>query len=364
MQKKKILFIVHHRLQRSPGQRFRFEQYLPALREAGYEVEISNILSEKDDKIFYSSGNYLGKFRIMAQSFIQRMTDAQRSKEFDVVFVYREAFMLGTILFEGLFAQSSAKLVFDFDDSIWINDTSEGNKNLSWMKNPDKTRGIIKLADTVIVGNEYLANYSHQFNPQTVIIPTTIDTSYHKPLPDKSHRATVCIGWTGTSTTLRHFIDIEPVLLQIKQKYGDRVCFKLINNVEYRNHDLELETTQWSLDREIEDLSDIDIGIMPLPDDQWAKGKCGFKGLQYMALEIPTIMSPVGVNTSIIQHGENGYLASSPEEWLSTLSMLIESAELRRTIGQNGRKTIIEHYSVESMKDRYVELFDNLISSK
>lgn len=361
MPKKKILFIVHHRLQRSPGQRFRFEQYLDALREDGFEVEISNILSEKDDRIFYSSGNYWGKFRIMIQSFFHRMADVQRCKQFDVVFVYREAFMLGTILFEGLFAQSSAKLVFDFDDSIWINDTSEGNKNLSWLKNPDKTRSIIKLADTVIVGNEYLADYARQFNPRTVVIPTTIDTSYHKPLHEKMATETVFIGWTGTSTTLRHFIAIEPVLIRLKTKYGDRLRFKLINNAQYHNDALCLETTPWTLSREIEDLMDIDIGIMPLPDDQWAKGKCGFKGLQYMALEISTVMSPVGVNTNIIQHGENGFLANSDEEWFQVLSQLIDSTELRQSIGKNGRQTIIDKYSVESYKERYVSLFNSLI---
>ena len=361
MPKKKILFIVHHRLQRSPGQRFRFEQYLDALREDGFEVEISNILSEKDDRIFYSSGNYWGKFRIMIQSFFHRMADVQRCKQVDVVFVYREAFMLGTILFEGLFAQSSAKLVFDFDDSIWINDTSEGNKNLSWLKNPDKTRSIIKLADTVIVGNEYLADYARQFNPRTVVIPTTIDTSYHKPLHEKMATETVCIGWTGTSTTLRHFIAIEPVLIRLKTKYGDRLRFKLINNAQYHNDALCLETTPWTLSREIEDLMDIDIGIMPLPDDQWAKGKCGFKGLQYMALEIPTVMSPVGVNTNIIQHGANGFLASSEDEWFQVLTQLIDSAELRHLIGKNGRQTIIDTYSVESYKQRYVSLFNSLI---
>lgn len=362
MRKKKILFIVHHRLQRSPGQRFRFEQYLEALQNDGFEIEISNILSEKDDRIFYSSGNYLGKFWIMIKSFFHRMSDAQRCKQFDIVFVYREAFMLGTILFEGLFAQSRAKLIFDFDDSIWINDTSEGNKNLSWLKNPDKTRSIIKLADTVIVGNEYLAEYSRQYNPRTVIIPTTIDTSYHKPQQLRPLRENVCIGWTGTSTTLRHFTDIEPVLLRIKSKYGERVRFKLINNAQYSNNKLGLETTPWTLNREIEDLMDIDIGIMPLPDDQWAKGKCGFKGLQYMALEIPTVMSPVGVNTAIIQHGENGFLARTDEEWYSILSQLIDSAELRRSIGANGRQTIIEKYSVECYKERYIAIFNSLIN--
>lgn len=361
MKKRKILFVVHHRLQRSPGQRFRFEQYIQALEDAGFSVEISNILSEKDDRIFYSNGNYFGKFWIMLKSFFHRIGDVYKAKHYDVVFIYREAFMLGTIIIEALLAQTSAKIIFDFDDSIWLNDTSEGNKNLSWLKRPEKTKDIIKLADRVIVGNQYLANYALDHNKKTSIIPTTIDTTYHKPHKNgQSKTDCVCIGWTGTSTTLRHFIEIEPTLVKIKEKYGDKVCFKLINNADYENKALDLKTTPWSLENEIQDLQSIDIGIMPLPNDKWAKGKCGFKGLQYMSLEIPTIMSPVGVNTDIITHGENGFLAESAEQWFNTLCLLIESPELRKSIGQSGREEIIKRFSVESNKEEYVKIFTDL----
>jgi len=120
----------------------------------------------------------------------------------------------------------------------------------------------------------------------------------------------------------------------------------------------------WNCDSEIEDLSEIDIGIMPLPDDEWAKGKCGFKGLQYMAMEIPTVMSAVGVNREIIEEGVNGFLASTEEEWIDKLSLLIESEELRRNIGMEGRKTVIEKYSVDSQKQRYLEYFNELLKCK
>jgi len=357
---KRILFIVHHRLNRSPGQRFRFEQYLQALQEAGFEYEISNILNEDDDKAFYSKGQYLRKFCIMAKSFFHRIDDVRKAKNADIVFIYREAFMLGTIFFEGLLAQTKAKTIFDFDDSIWLNDTSEGNKNLSWLKRPGKTAEIIKLSDRTIVGNSYLAEYAMNYSRNVSIIPTTIDTDYHNPsrkLAGKEHAKSICIGWTGSATTLKHFTDIEPVLARLKDKYRQQVRFKLINNVEYKSCELDIEYCPWTLENEIDDLMDIDIGIMPLPDDKWANGKCGFKGLQYMALEIPTVMSPVGVNTEIIEHGENGFLAKTEEEWFAILSDLIESEQLRRSIGKKGRQTIIDSYSIDSQKEKYVQLF-------
>ena len=130
----------------------------------------------------------------------------------------------------------------------------------------------------------------------------------------------------------------------------------------YSNNELEIKGIQWTSATEVDVLASFDIGIMPLPDDEWAQGKCGLKGLSYMALEIPTIMSPVGVNSDIIQDGVNGYLAVAEEEWVNKISQLVESAELRMKLGKNARETVIEKYSVESQKDRYLNYFEQLIN--
>ena len=130
----------------------------------------------------------------------------------------------------------------------------------------------------------------------------------------------------------------------------------MISNQPIISSKFRLKFVEWKQSSEIEDLSQIDIGIMPLPDNEWAKGKCGFKGLQYMALEIPTIMSPVGVNTEIIQDRKNGFLASNKNEWISKLSALIESKELRESLGKNGRKTIEKKYSITNHKDFLISL--------
>lgn len=362
--KKNILYIVQHRMGRSPGQRFRCEQYIPFLKDDGFDIEYSNIISEKGDKVFYSPGNYLKKLFIVLKTLWIRYKDYRKAKNSDIIFIYREAIMLGSTYFEKLYRKTNAKIIFDFDDSIWLNDVSEGNKNLGWMKKPSKTKDICKLADMVIVGNQYLADYASEFNNNVVIVPTTIDTSYHTQIKQTDTDKPVCIGWTGTSTTAKHFMGIEPVLEKIKEKYGNRVCFRFINNIPYKNEALELETTFWDKEKEIEQLSWIDIGIMPLPNDKWSNGKCGFKGLQYMALGIPTVMSPVGVNKDIIQNTDNGFLADTEDEWFSTLCTLIENTELRKSIGNKGRETVESFYSVNSQKNRYVSLFNHLIDEE
>lgn len=358
---KKILFIVAHRLNRSPGQRFRFEQYLDFLSQSGFEYVISNILNENDDKTFYSKGKYFKKFLIFLKTILIRFKDIKRAKNFDIVFVYREAIMIGSTYFEEKLKQSGAKLIYDFDDAIWLPETSDGNKSLEWLKRPTKTFDIIKLSDMVIVGNRYLQNYSKKYNLNVHIMPTTINTNYHTKKPT-SVNDKICIGWTGTNTTLKHFETILPVLKILKQKYEDKIYFKIIANFDTpKKYEVEVKHCDWNSKTEIEDLWEFDIGIMPLPMDEWSMGKCGLKGLQYMSLGIPAIMSAVGINNDIINEGENGYLANNNEEWGTKLSLLIDDKELRHKIGENGYQTIIGKYSVEANKNKYLELFNSLV---
>ncbi|MCF0207670.1 MAG: glycosyl transferase family 1, partial [Bacteroidales bacterium] len=300
MKKKKLLLIVHHRPNRAPGQRFRIEHFLQYLEEAGYEITFSNIISEKDDKVFYSYKHYFAKFLFVIKSFIHRMKDVRRAKNYDLIFIYREAYMLGTSIFERKLAKTGVPVIFDFDDSIWLNDTSEGNQNLAWLKHPQKTAEICRVSTLVTVGNQNLANYAKQFSQNVFIIPTTINTNYHRPSGKKSQNDRICIGWTGTQTTLKHYETAFNVLKRIKEKYGEKVYFKVImNSTTWKSEVEDTKVVQWSAANEIEELCEFDIGLMPLPDDIWSRGKCGFKGLQCMALELPVVMSPVGVNSEI-----------------------------------------------------------------
>jgi len=357
---KKILAIMQHRKDRSPGQRFRFEQYIPALKVAGYEIIFSNILNEKDDKIFYSHWRLISKLCIVIKSFFHRLRDLKTAKECNLIFIYREAYMMGTSYFEKRFAKTGKPVIFDFDDSIWLNDTSEGNQSLAWMKKPKKTADICRYANLVMVGNQYLANYAQKYNKNVFILPTTINTEYHKSIKCSEKSEKICIGWTGTTTTLKHFDTVTPTLKKLKEKYADKIYFKVIVNSEKWVRDIDVKFVRWSLENEISDLCEFDVGIMPLPDNEWSNGKCGFKGLQCMALETPVIMSPVGVNTEIISQGVNGFLAKNEQEWFDILCELIENPELRKTIGKVGRKTVEEKYSVNVWQDKFVQKISEL----
>ncbi|MCU0451308.1 MAG: glycosyltransferase family 4 protein [Bernardetiaceae bacterium] len=368
----KILFVAQHRLGRSPGQRFRHEQYVDYLAAHGFECHFAPMLPTPEmDRVFYSPGRYWGKANILLRSLALRWRNYRQADQYDVIFIYREALTVGGPWFERLFRRSRAKLILDFDDSIWIPTVSEANKALGWLKNADKTKAIIALAHLTIVGNEYLAQYARQFSPRVVVVPTTIDTDLYQPRPQPVGRGShfgdgyqpvVEIGWSGSVTTVEHFKHLLPALEVIKQKYGARVRFKLIGDGQYRHPSLGIQGQPWRPATEVIDLATLHIGVMPLPNDDWTRGKCGLKGLQYMALGIPTVMSPVGVNVDIIRDGENGFLADTTAEWVDKLSQLIESPGLRARLGQAGRQTVLDGYSFHAQKERYLQLFRSLLA--
>jgi len=361
---KKVLFVAAHRPDRSPSQRFRFEQYISFLESQGWQCSFSYLISAEDDQFFYKPGNSFKKLGVLLRSIKKRLADIREAKKSDIVFIQREAFMLGSTYFEKHFAKSGAKVIFDFDDAIWFMDVSDANKKFKFLKNPGKTADIIKVSDLVFAGNQYLADYAKLNNKNVVIVPTTIDTEEYKRMSLPKKDDSVCIGWSGSITTIKHFEYAIPVLTKIKEKYGNKVSIKVIGDGNYRNESLGVVGIPWKHADEVKELSGIDIGIMPLPDDEWAKGKCGLKGLQYMALEIPTLMSPVGVNSEIIQDGVNGYLADEVDEWVEKISKLVESEELRKQLGQKARQTVLEKYSIESEKKNYLKYFNELVGAK
>ncbi len=361
--RKRILYVVQHRFNRSGGQRFRCEQYIPFLEDAGFSWEYSPLLiNEKEDANFYKHGNYFNKLLLFIKGAYRRCKDVARVHNFDVVFIYREAFMTGTTMFERLLKRRGAKIVYDFDDAIWNFDVSAGNKSLGWLKRPQKVNEIMVLADLVLAGSSHLAEYARQFNGQVHVIPSTLDLKQYRVRERKvSPTSPIVIGWCGSVTTIKHFETIIPVYQCLKKKYGSQIDFRVFGLSGYVNNELNICSTDFRPEREVPEISEYDIGVMPLPDNEWTRGKCGMKGLQYMSLGIPAVMQAVGANCEIITDGQNGFLANDEKEWMTKLSLLIESAELRKKLGATGRKTVEEKFSSEAVKHGYVNLFNQLI---
>ena len=356
----KVLFLVPYPLKNSPSQRFRFEQYFDTLEESGIQCIKQSFWDIQAWNILYKKGHSLLKIAGFLRGVLRRLSIIFRTREIDFVFIHRECMPVGPPVIEWIIAKIlRKKIIYDFDDAIWLPNTSAENKLAALIKWHSKTKHICRWSYKVSCGNDFLAAYARQFNTHVSIIPTTIDTdNLHYPaIQSDAVKTSVIIGWTGSHSTLKYLDNIQNVLQEIKNRYKEKVGFLIIADQKPVLNLDQFQFIRWNMETEIEDLSQLDIGIMPLPDDIWAQGKCGFKALQYMALEIPAVISPVGVNLKIIQDNMNGFHAGPDNEWINKLSLLIDSAALRKKIGVTGRETVLNHYSVKSQQQNYLNLF-------
>jgi glycosyltransferase involved in cell wall biosynthesis len=359
----KVLAIVPSVYDTSPGQRFRIEQWEPLLRERGIQIEYAPFEDDDLHAIVSRAGNSGGKVKGILSAFSRRRELMKRLREFDLVYVFREAALLGPPWFEREIAASGIPVVFDFDDAIFVSYVSPSNGYLSYLKFAGKTAEICKLSTHVMAGNPYLADYATRAGGTATIIPTTIDTNKYRPESTTETKAGgLTIGWSGSFSTVQHLDTLRNALQQLAKT--ERFKLRVIGTPNYSLAGVDVEALPWRAATEVQDLRQIDIGIMPLPDDDWSKGKCGLKALQYMALGIPTICSPVGVNTDIIQDGMNGMLASSDAEWNEKLTALLRSPKMRLQLGTAGRKTVEENYSAVSQAPRVAKIFEEAVARR
>ena len=343
----------------APSQRFRFEQYFDLMMKEGFEINVKPFLTEDSWKIIYKSGSFLKKILGLFSGLLSRWIVLFQMHQFDFVFIHREAAPVGPPFFEWVIAKVfRKKIIYDFDDAIWLPNTSPENNIAALVRWQSKVKLICGWSHKISAGNKYLGDFARQFNSNVFTNPTTIDTiNLHNPsLFSKKPHDKIVIGWTGTHSTLKYLRMIEPVIESLCNKFQNKIELQIIAD---RPPKLKIpyQFIAWSKATEINDLMQFNIGIMPLTDDRWAKGKCGFKALQYMALQIPPIASQVGVNTEIIENGRDGFLCRSIEEWEFALTTLIENKELRESIGNAARKKVIDHYSVFSNSSNFVSLF-------
>lgn len=354
-----VLAIMPALYDTSPGQRYRLEQWEPLLRERGVEITYAPFEDEELHTLLYKPGLIGKKLQLVTRALSRRMSLIQNVRDYDLVYILREAALLGPPVFERLIHQRRVPIVFDFDDAVFVSYKSPSNGYLSYLKFASKTKTICRIASHVMVGNPYLAEYARQVNDRVTVIPTTIDTEkYQVPAPKNSPGPPV-IGWTGSYSTVQHLDTLRGALKKLAERESFRL--RVIGTPTYECAPVDVEAMPWRATTELEDLSAIDIGIMPLPEDRWSKGKCGLKALQFMALGIPTVCSPVGVNTDIIQDDQNGFLAGTEHEWVDKLSRLIRSNELRQRLGQAGRATVEQKYSAITQTPRVYEIFKSVL---
>ena len=356
-----VCALVPYSLGTTPSQRYRLEQWLPQLHAEGISVDLLPFTDARLMRVLHRPGAQGAKALALLRALARRSFDIARLRRYDAVIIHRAASIIGPAWLERMAAQLGCPIIFDFDDAIYLLHTTAANRRFGWLKFPGKTSSICRLSTQVVVGNTVLADYARQFNSNVSIIPSSVDTTRFQP----RHRAPnskIVLGWTGSSTSQTYLEMFAPTLKEIMAQ-----C-----DVELRVHSdrapnlpgIPLVWRPWDPDTEAEELSHFDIGIMPLPNDDWARGKCAMKALLYMAMGIPTICSAVGVNCELIQHGENGLLATEPQEWVAQVQSLCADAALRSRLGEAGRKTIEKHYSMNACGAHFARVVREAADSK
>ncbi len=358
----RLLALVPAIYDTSPGQRFRMEQWEPLLRRRGVEITFEPFESEELHSVLYQPGNLRRKLSLVLRAALRRITALRSLSDYDAVYVFREAALLGPPLVERWIQSRGVPIVFDFDDAVWVPTVSPTNGYLSLLKFPAKTRTACKISAHVMAGNDYLARYAQRVNRNVTVIPTTIDTD--KYTIEAKHKAddVPVIGWSGSHSTAKYLDALRPALSRLAERRKFRL--RVIGAPEFKMDGVEVEALPWRSESEVADLRPMDIGVMPLPNDRWTRGKCGLKALQYMALGIPTLCSPVGVNTAIIRDGDNGMLAATPDEWVEKLEQLLRSAPLRTQLGAAGRATVEAGYSAVSQAPRVQDILEAAVGKR
>jgi len=290
---------------------------------------------------------------------LNRLTTIIFSYKYDVIVLHCEAFPYITPFLEKYLAFRKIKYIYDYDDAIFHNYDQHSNRLVRWILK-DKIAAVIAGASGVIAGNKYLASYALKVNGSVEVIPTVIDLNrFPKQRVQRSDK-TFTIGWIGSPTTTKYVEMVTEALSEVCSTGDCKVI--LIGACKVSLPGINLENRVWSEDDEVKDMQDFDVGIMPLPDGPWERGKCGFKIIQYMACSLPVVASPVGVNSEIVESGSNGFLAKSKADWIHALNTLRGDKELRQRMGDAGRKKVEAEYCLQVTAPKLVAVLQKVIN--
>ncbi len=311
----------------SPSFRFRVEQMLPFFADRGHHCDV----------VF------------LAESLISRVATYRNARHYDVVFLQRKRPSRWEL---ALLRRNSRTLIYDFDDAVMLNGVGKTTP-----RRTNRFRNVTRAADLVVAGNEYLAEWAAGTSHNVCVLPTAIDANrFHPRLRSEKKESFVNIGWTGSRSTTVYLNEILPAIAP----FGNRVQMTVIADTTERINrallqDVPFQFVRWSPESETTTVAGFDIGLMPLPDNEWTRGKCGCKALQYMSMGIPAVCSPVGVNCQIIEHGRNGYLPNTVDDWQQTIAELIDDPTKRRTIGEAGQITARQQYALDVVGPQLVQ---------
>lgn len=358
---KKVKFITPTEMM-GASSRYRVYQYIEYLdKEINYEIY--PFMSDDIYNMFKKGKNFSFILRV-PNLVLKRIKVLFKCKKDDTVFIHRDIIPFGPMIFEKILKIKGCKIILDLDDAVYCNETSEisskKNRILYKFKYGKRFNTSIKLADLVICGNRFIEEYVKKYNDNTIIIPTVIDTNKIESVKQVNLDEKLVIGWIGNPGNTTYVLNILSEINSVSKNNIKIILIgaKKFDNTVYEN--LDIEFYDWNLKDEYKLLKKCNIGIMPLNNSEWSKGKCGLKLLQYMAAGIPVIASDVGVNGDIVIEGYNGYLVNQKKSWSDIINYILDNNIDLKKMGDNSRKYVEENYSINAWKETFIETIKNI----
>ncbi|HJQ32249.1 MAG TPA: glycosyltransferase family 4 protein [Pyrinomonadaceae bacterium] len=365
----KVLALASYPLE-AAATRFRVAQFVAPLAELGIEVELRPFM---DARLFGAFYRREGKARTaagLALAAARRLGDAWRARGADVLLVQREAMLFGPPVVEWLAMKvGGCPMLLDLDDATYVAYESPTygrlGAALKWFR---KTDDLIRWARVVTCGNRNIAEYVASKGTRAVVIPTVVDTDIFRPAPKAEADAPPVVGWIGTHSTFPFLESIFPVLQELAREHRFRLKVVGAGSRQPELAGVGVEYLDWKLEREVEDFRSLDVGLYPLTvlgnaPNEWLAGKSGFKAVQYMAVGVPFVVTPVGVCAEMGEPGTTHLTATTPEEWRAALSTLLSDAALRRSMGEAGRRHALSHYGLRAQAEKLAAALREAISA-
>ena len=359
---KKILFITPYPKDLAPSQRLKFEQYYSAIKKNNFEIETDAFIDEDFWSFIYLEGKWFRKILKTLLAYWHRFLLLFRLRNYDVIYIHLWYTPYGPPIFERIVTFLHKKVIYDIDDMVFLGHSSSANQLLMFLKGKNKMISLMKRSNHVITCTPHLDSFVRKFNSNTTDISSTINTDNYVPANEYSNDDVLTIGWSGSHSTSKYVYLLQDVLLELSKKYKFKLL--VIGDPTFHIEGLDCESIKWVEKTEVKDLQRIDIGIYPLPNEEWVLGKSGLKALQYMALGIPTIASAIGANHRVIEDTISGKLVDSNEAWQRALEEYLLNPDLRKEHGLKARERVESFYSIKANEPVYLEVINSVIEAK
>ncbi len=345
----KVAALVPYHIDFCAGQRFRIELWAKHLEARGIEVEYFPFASPKLTSILYSEGRTVEKGWEMFRCYLAQLRRLLRASKPDIVYIYREASLIGPAWIESLSKHWKVPIIYDIDEPVFVPYVSPRNGRLNALKCFGKTHRLFRMSDHVLAVNQAIADYAARFAPRVSIVPMAVDTDRYRPSVRSVELSPPKIAWVGTLTNQTNLELVAEPLAKLRKTR--ETVLRVIADEPMTLPGVDVEFIRWRYDLEVPQLQECQIGIVPVRESVWSRWKFFFKLIQYMSLGLPVVATPTGSNLEIIKDSVNGFFADSPQEWHDRLMTLIDNPELRLAMGQAARKTVEEQFSLTRQVD-------------